>query len=371
MKFHATLYLTLVMATQGRAADSAPPRAKAPGVVDQELVNCHEVHASTVAESDGVLVIAWFSGTSEQHTDVAICLALKAKNGRWSPTVEVANGIQEDGKRYPCWNPTLFQPAKGPLLLFYKVGPHPSSWWTMLMASDDHGKTWSKPRRLPEGILGPVKNKPIPLANGSLLCGTSREPGPKNCQVYFEITPDLGKTWRSTGPLNDGTKFAAIQPTVLIHKGGRLQALCRTQQDVISEMWSSDSGETWSPMTATTLPNPDSGIDAVTLRDGRHLLVYNHSTRDRSPLNVALSADGKKWNAALVLEDQPGEYSYPAVIQTRDGLVHVTYTWRRERIKHVVLDPTKLALREIKDGEWPKDVGRKSNDKRENETRER
>jgi predicted neuraminidase len=124
-------------------------------------------------------------------------------------------------------------------------------------------------------------------------------------------------------------------------------------------------------MTATTLPNPDSGIDAVTLRDGRHLLVYNHSTRDRSPLNVAMSAGGKKWNAALVLEDQPGEYSYPAVIQTSDGLVHVTYTWRRERIKHVVLDPTKLELRDIKDGQWPKDAGRRSNDKRENETRAR
>ena len=92
-----------------------------------------------------------------------------------------------------------------------------------------------------------------------------------------------------------------------------------------------------------------------------HFLVYNHTTRrpnggngPRSPLNVAISADGRKWQAALVLEDQPGEYSYPAVIQTRDGLVHVTYTAKRQTIRHVVIDPTKLVLRDIVRGEWPR-----------------
>jgi alpha-L-rhamnosidase len=100
-------------------------------------------------------------------------------------------------------------------------------------------------------------------------------------------------------------------------------------------------------MKATTLPNPNSGIDAVSLRDGRALLVYNHTERSRSPLNVAVSTDGKAWKAALTLEEQPGEYSYPAVIQTSDGLVHVTYTWKRERIKHVVIDPRKLVLSEL------------------------
>jgi predicted neuraminidase len=371
MKFHGTLFLALLWAAQGRASDPVPQRTKSPGVIDQKLVKCHEVHASTVAESNGVLVIAWFFGTSEGHPDVGICLVRKPKDGPWSRVVEVANGIQEDGRRYPCWNPTLFSPAKGSLLLFYKVGPSPRRWWTMLMISNDHGKTWSRPRRLPEGILGPVKNKPLLLDDGSLLCGTSKEPGPKDWQIYFDITPDLGKTWRSIGPLNDSTKFAAIQPTLLTHKDGKLQALCRTLQGVISEMWSSDGGKTWSAMTATALPNPDSGIDAVTLRDGRHLLVYNHTTTDRSPLNVAMSEDGKKWKAALVLEDQPGEYSYPAVIQTSDGLVHVTYTWKRERIKHVVLDPSKLELRDMKDGQWPKDAVRGGHEKRENATKER
>ena len=107
-------------------------------------------------------------------------------------------------------------------------------------------------------------------------------------------------------------------------------------------------------MTLLELPNPNSGIDAVTLADGRQLLVYNHTTEGRGVLNVAVSEDGEHWQAALVLEDEPGaEFSYPAVIQTSDGLVHVTYTWKRRRIRHVVIDPRKLTLRPIVDGAWP------------------
>ena len=106
-------------------------------------------------------------------------------------------------------------------------------------------------------------------------------------------------------------------------------------------------------MKSTVLPNPSAGIDAVALKDGRALLVYNHTETARSPLNVAVSLDGKSWSAALILENQPGEYSYPAVIQTADGLVHVTYTWKRERIKHVVIDPRKLVLRPMTEGRWP------------------
>jgi predicted neuraminidase len=103
------------------------------------------------------------------------------------------------------------------------------------------------------------------------------------------------------------------------------------------------------------LPNPNSGTDAVTLRDGRQLLVYNHNAKPkgRTPLNVAVSNDGKTWKAALVLESEPGEYSYPAVIQTHDGKVHFAYTWQRRRIKHVVIDPARLQPRDMPGAEWP------------------
>jgi predicted neuraminidase len=240
----------------------------------------------------------------------------------------------------------------GPLLLFYKVGPSPSKWWGLLRASEDGGKTWSDARRLPEGILGPIKNKPIQRADGTILSPVSTEHA--GWRVHFERSADLGKTWEKTDAVNDGKTFAAIQPAILTLKDGSLLALSRSRQRKIVECASTDGGKTWSEMKATALPNPNSGIDAVTLADGRHLLVYNHTGSGRSPLNVALSADGKEWKAAIVLEDQAGEYSYPAVIQSADGLVHIVYTWKRLRIRHAVLDPAKLVLRDFAGGEWPK-----------------
>ena len=220
------------------------------------------------------------------------------------------------------------------------------------MSSTDGGQTWSKPRRLPAGIAGPIKNKPVQLAGGDLLCPSSTEPD--GWQVHFERTSDLGQTWSVTGPVNDPKEIGAIQPGILFHPGGKLQAVGRTRQGKIFEIWSDDAGLTWGKMTLTALPNPNSGIDAVTLRDGRQLLVYNHTPKGRSPLNAALSSDGKQWEAALVLENEPRqEFSYPAVIQTSDGLVHVTYTWKRQRIKHAVLDPSHFKSIAILEGKWP------------------
>jgi predicted neuraminidase len=132
-----------------------------------------------------------------------------------------------------------------------------------------------------------------------------------------------------------------------------LQAVGRTRSQRIFQTWSDDGGRTWTALALGSLPNPNSGIDAVTLADGRHLIVYNHTEKGRSPLNVATSKDGVLWEAALVLEAEPGEYSYPAAIQSRDGLVHVTYTWKRQRIRHVVIDPSRLKPVAMADGRWP------------------
>lgn len=336
------------LAATARAGDQ-------PGWVKSEFVYetapFPQCHASTLTETKGGLVAAWFGGQHEKHPEVGIWLSRHDGKG-WSVPVEVARGLQPGAPRLPCWNPVLFQPRTGPLLLFYKVGPSPSTWWGMLLTSEDEGQTWSAPRRLPEGILGPIKNKPVELPSGDLLCPSSTEQA--GWRVHFERTPDLGRTWETTGPVNDGRQIGAIQPSLLFHPGGRLQAVGRTTQGRIFELWSADGGKTWGPMTLTDLPNPNSGLDAVTLRDGRQVLVYNHTPKGRSPLNVAFSADGRAWQAAVVLEQDPGEYSYPAVIQTRDGLVHVTYTWKRQRIKHVVLDPSRWVGRPMPNGVWPK-----------------
>lgn len=324
-------------------------------------------HASTIAETSSGLVSAWFGGTGEKNPDVGIWLSRQV-DGKWTAPVEVANGVQyqdASGKvvRHPTWNPVLFQPRTGPLMLFYKAGPSPSSWWGMLTTSDDSGRTWAEPRRLPEGILGPVKNKPVQLANGDILCGSSTETGGLRdvWAVHFELTSDLGKTWQRLGPVHDGLSVQAIQPSILFAGGERLIAIGRSRQQKVFQIASEDSGKTWGTMSLGSLPNPNSGTDAVTLKDGRHLIVYNHIGGDplrwggrRTPLNVAMSTDGVTWQAALVLENTPGEYSYPAVIQTADGMVHVTYTWQRKKIRHAVIDPAKLTLRAFENGEWPK-----------------
>jgi cyclophilin family peptidyl-prolyl cis-trans isomerase len=113
----------------------------------------------------------------------------------------------------------------------------------------------------------------------------------------------------------------------------------RSNAGRIFESRSADGGETWTPPEPTVFPNPNAGIDAVTLGDGRHVLVYNPVTEGRGILAVAFSRDGKTWERVLTFEEEKGaEFSYPAVIQTRDGLVHITYTWKRQRIRHVVLD---------------------------------
>ena len=328
-----------------------------PGLVSTEFIyeeapfpSCH---ASTVVDTSDGLVAAWFGGTHERHPDVCIYVSRKV-DGKWTPPREVASGAQAEGERLPTWNPVLFQPKNGPLMLFYKVGPNPREWWGLLMTSSDNGTTWSEPTRLPEGIYGPIKNKPVQLENGDILSPSSTEHD--GWRIHFERSTDGGKTWTSTGPLNDADNIAAIQPSILVHGDGLLQALGRTRSSGIFSTWSSDNGLTWGEVTATKLPNPSSGTDAVTLADGRHLLVYNHNPnyKGRTPLNVAVSQDGRVWLAALVLEDSGiSQYSYPAVIQAADGLVHVTYTWRRERICHTVIDPAKLQLRPIVGGEWP------------------
>jgi predicted neuraminidase len=302
-------------------------------------------HASTIVETRSGLVAAWFGGTREGADDVGIWLSRRI-SGKWTPPVEVATGKQDDGRRFPTWNPVLFELRAGELALFYKVGPNPRAWWGMLRASPDDGRTWSDGQRLPHGILGPTKNKPFRLPDGSIIAPSSTETpeSPSTWRVHFERTRDAGATWSVSRPpaTAEGSAIDAIQPSILTHGGGKLQAIGRTRSGRVFQTWSEDSGQTWSPVTLLELPNPSAGTDAVTLKDGRHLLVYNHTPKGRTPLNVAISRDGRVWTTVHVLENEPGEYSYPAVIQTADGLVHITYTWRRERIKHVVLDPAKL-----------------------------
>ena len=346
--------LPLALLASFAVAVAAPLGAASPALLTHEFIyekapypSCH---ASTIVETDKrELVAAWFGGTAEKNPDVGIWVSrFDAAAKKWTPGVEVANGVQADGKRHPTWNPVLFQPRGGaPLMLFYKVGPSPQTWWGMLRTSTDGGRTWSEARRLPDGIFGPIKNKPVQLADGTILSPTSDETDerPSKWRVYFERSTDGGKTWAKTPFLNDGVKVGAIQPSILFHDrigGSKLQAVGRTRQGKVFTVSSDDAGKTWGEMSLLDIANPSAGTDAVTLTDGRHVLVGNPVPRGRTPLTVFISRDGRDWKEAIVLESEPGEYSYPAIIQTSDGRVHITYTWKRERIRHAVIDPAKL-----------------------------
>jgi predicted neuraminidase len=292
-------------------------------------------HAATIAETGEGLVAAWFGGTREGAPDVGIWLARQESGGRWSEPAEMATGAG-----LPCWNPVLFQPQGGPLMLFWRIGPNPRQWWSFLSTSRDGGRSWSGPRRLPKGILGPIKNKPLELDDGNLLCPSSTEHLGWRCHI--ERTDARAESWQRVATLNRPWRWIANQPSLVAHGDGRVQALCRTRNGVIAECWSLDGGRRWRPMRATGLPNPNSGLDALRLPDGRILLATNPVRRGRTPLALLVSADGVSWREAAVIADGPGEYSYPSLIVARDGRAHLVYSWNRLRIAHVAIDPSRL-----------------------------
>ncbi|MFL5245697.1 MAG: exo-alpha-sialidase [Gemmataceae bacterium] len=298
-------------------------------------------HASTLVETEpGKLLAAWFGGKDEGAADVKIWKA-QFDGKAWSKP-EIA--AEEPG--VPCWNPVLFLSQSKILSLFYKAGTNPMSWTGYVRHSRDAGKTWEKPRQLPAGILGPIKNKPIQQADGTILAGTSVE-SYKAWACWLERSKDDGKTWHRFGPIAvPDHPYGIIQPTLFETSDRRVVALCRSRGlGFIVQAESKDGGETWSPAKPTELPNPGSGIDLVRTAKGQLFLVYNHSKKDRSPLNLALSEDeGKSWKMVATLEDQAGEFSYPAIIQAGDGQLHISYTWNRRHIKHLAFDPSKFKM---------------------------
>lgn len=362
-----------------------------------ESASFPECHGSTIAElPDGTLVASFFGGTKERNPDCCIWVCRKPKGAtEWSEPVIAADGVFDlsdpniaiaglsginatttpasagpvradfkgdiaNSRRKACWNPVLYQiPGENELLLYYKIGSNVGDWTGWLVRSTDGGLTWSQREPLPQGILGPIKNKPEYI-NGRLLCPSSRE-GSGGWRAWMEYSDDKGKTWTSTGPIpsdsafltNDTTALKpifAIQPSILRMADGSLQILCRTRNGRLASSMSRDNGTTWSPMTLTDLPNNNSGTDAVTAKDGRHVLVYNDFATIpgtpkgvRTPLSVAVSKNGRDWRHSTLLEDSPvSQYSYPSIICGSDGSLHVVYTWRRQRIKYIKLDPKKL-----------------------------
>jgi predicted neuraminidase len=295
-------------------------------------------HASTVVEHEaGKLTAAWFGGKDEGAKDVQIW-ASTFDGKAWTEPKVLGT---EPGQ--PCWNPVLFKSAKGTLHFWYKAGPSPERWTGFTRTSTDNGKTWSKVEMMPASLWGPVRAKPIQLANGTILAGTSVESF-RNWTPFVDRSTDDGKTWKRSNPFPVPEKFHQIQPTLFEAKDGKIVALMRSKDPrVICRAESKDAGETFTPAEETKLPNPSAGIDSVKTSEGDVFLIYNPVVAGRSPISLARSTDdGKTWKKVLDLETEPGEYSYPAMIQSAAGTLEITYTWKRTHIKYRSVDPKTL-----------------------------
>ena len=361
-----------------------------PAIVKDEFLyeraSFPQCHAATIVETrKGDLVATYFGGSHERNPDVCIYVSIKQKGqDAWSKPILAADGVFADGSRKACWNPVVTEMPDGELWLFFKIGTKVADWTGWLTKSRDGGKTWIRREALPEGFLGPVKNKPE-IIDGRLLCPSSTEEG--GWKFHMEIFDLATRQWRYVGPVkaqlamrtedmakrpaaspsgktedmeapDAGGQAAAdgrhpidcIQPSILRLSDGRLQVLMRTRNGKIGTSFSSDNGDTWTDVTLLDVPNNQSGTDAVTLRDGRHVLIYNDfaslpGTKKgvRTPLSIAVSDDGVHWRHALTLEDSPiSQYSYPSIIQGRDGMLHAVYTWRRLRVAYKMIDPARL-----------------------------
>jgi predicted neuraminidase len=331
---------------------------RVPGLIFQPgSVAFASSHASTLVElKGGMLLAAWFGGTGEGNPDVAIwgSRASSAESPAWSAPLELARE-----PTVPCWNPVLFHTKDGKLWLYYKFGPSPSTWTAARKYSDDEGKSWSLAEHLPAGLIGPVRAKPLVLPDGTIVSGSSTETY-HSWAVWIERSPDNGKTWTRTGPMvppanaikavaNDtggdssplpgaqewNQTTGIIQPSVVSLGGTHLRFYARSTANIarITVADSFDNGVTWTGAKPIDIPNPNSGIDAVALKDGRVVLVFNNATTGRTPLNLAVSEDGEHFRIFDTLEDQPGEYSYPAMIQGQNGDLFITYTWNRKSIR--------------------------------------
>lgn len=294
-------------------------------------------HTSTIVEVEkDEFLVAYWGGSTEGAPDVKI-YTQRYKNYSWSSPVVV-----EEEPGVPLWSPVLCK-ADNHLLLFFRIGPDFKTWTGCVKRSSDGGYTWSEKEQLPAGILGPVKNKPL-VHNGQLICGSSMQSW-NAWASWVEITTDLGKTWTKHGPIQvPKYNMSVLQPVPYKTTKGNLRVLMKAHHDIgrVCMSESLDGGRTWSDAVPTQLPNPDSAIDGLKLQDGRLILAYN--TTSRGILKVAVSEDdGDSWTDALMLENTEGkEFSYPAVIQDNHGLVHITYTYNRTQIKHVILKPSPI-----------------------------
>lgn len=347
--------------------------------------NAQHNHAPGIAElPGGELIVSWYRGSGERSADDVAVLGARLKPGssEWSPEFLMA-----DTPGFPDCNTAMLTDNSGRLMLFWpvilanswescitrmRVSSHPAgvgcpNWdrdeFLLLKPEDfsaeaiqelDHLLT-TLPNPLPERtqkVIDTARSrlpeklyqrlgwqprcKPVVLPSGRILLPLYTD---TFSLAIMAISDDGGQSWFAGKPT---LGFGAIQPTILRRQDGTLVIYMRengyTGKVRVAE--SKDEGLTWGPVGVTDLPNPGSGLDGVTLRNGHWVLIHNDTTDGRNRLAASLSTDeGRSWKVARYLEDQPsGSYHYPCVIQTSDDRIHVVYSYfcdQGKTMKHV------------------------------------
>ena len=356
------------------------------------------MHAPSIVElKDGSLRAVWFSGSREGASDVTIQTSvLNVISQRWGLETTLFNRAQlENGLlRYvkKIGNPVIARALDGSLHLWV-VNVSLGGWAGSAITwarSVDEGATWSTPKRLVTSpflnISTLVKGAPVPMADGSV-----------SLPAYHEFITKFGEVLHvsAKGEMLDKTRIPgshnSLQPVVLVASTTEARAYMRASQGGKVVMSSTlDAGKTWTEAAAINLPNPNSALAGLVSSNGNNWVALNPSVQGRqslalfkagslgtfdgtrpifvegSELSLATSnlklpiadhaallgrelkargasdADIQAYVASSARQlcgptDCVQEFSYPFLLQTRDGSLHLIYTWHRSRIKHVRL----------------------------------
>jgi len=313
---------------------------------DRPFAQCHA--ASLAPLADGAIAVAFFAGPYEGHPDVAIYTARRpAPRGAEARAPFEPPRVAAKVADVAHWNPVLYRTADAEgdaLVLQFKVGASVRRWRSWLARSTDGGRTFPAPAPLvpgdgdARGSRGAVRSKPIRLASGDWLAGASVESW-RRWDAYFDRSPNGLDGWIATPFVALERRGSAgkgmIQPTLWESAPGRVHALFRTTGDRIHRSDSDDDGRTWSAARAIDLPNNNSALDVARLADGTLALACNPVAGrrgPRTPLSLLFSRDeGRSWPHRIDVETGPGEFSYPALVASGEGLA-LCYTWNRRRI---------------------------------------
>lgn len=299
------------------------------------------VHCSSITIApNGDLLVSWYGGSYESADDQVLFLSRRKKGSRFWSKPQII--VRSPGR--PPGNAVLFTTRDNRVWLVWgrMEGKQPQlrgTGWSdcdlFYRTSSDNGLTWTADKPFFHDTLGWLpRNLTMFLSDGTLILPLSDERNGHGVDLsFFLATKDNGATWTRSGIMRGGE-----QPTFVQRADGSLLAYLRVRPNIVSAQ-SNDGGKTWTRPTPTQWKNPDSGISMRRLKDGHLILVFNNENNARTPLNIALSVDdGRTWGKSLVLESNPGEYSYPSVFQAPDGMIHIIYTFRRYSIKHVELN---------------------------------